>query len=144
MRIFAIGWRNAAIVSASVAAVIGLIAGLVSARYDRAATAEMKQAGKALFVRQWTAHDPQSHGDGLGPVFNANSCVACHSQGGVGGGGPRDRDDAVAQRDTGNESVFHRFEGRLDGGPAGAGGGPRRQPLTQSLKAHGGYPFWKE
>ncbi|MFM8273446.1 MAG: di-heme oxidoredictase family protein, partial [Gemmata sp.] len=27
------------------------------------------------------------HGDGLGPVFNAKSCAACHFQGGVGGGG---------------------------------------------------------
>jgi CxxC motif-containing protein (DUF1111 family) len=33
------------------------------------------------------AHDPQAKGDGLGPVFNANSCLACHFQGGVGGGG---------------------------------------------------------
>jgi CxxC motif-containing protein (DUF1111 family) len=28
-----------------------------------------------------------AHGDGLGPVFNARSCAACHFQGGVGGGG---------------------------------------------------------
>jgi CxxC motif-containing protein (DUF1111 family) len=27
-------------------------------------------------------------GDGLGPVFNARSCAACHTQGGVGGAGP--------------------------------------------------------
>ena len=27
-------------------------------------------------------------GDGLGPAFNASSCVECHNQGGVGGGGP--------------------------------------------------------
>ena len=66
---------------------MGLVAGVVSARFEGAATAEMKEAGRELFVRQWVAHDPQAHGDGLGPVFNANSCVACHSQGGVGGGG---------------------------------------------------------
>jgi len=30
-----------------------------------------------------------AHGDGVGPVFNARSCVACHNQGGVGGGGGR-------------------------------------------------------
>ncbi len=80
-------WRTVAMFSASAAATVGLIAGLVSARFDRPATAEMKQAGRELFVRQWTSHDPQAHGDGLGPVFNANSCVACHFQGGVGGGG---------------------------------------------------------
>jgi CxxC motif-containing protein (DUF1111 family) len=32
-----------------------------------------------------------SHGDGLGPVYNATSCVACHNQGGTGGGGPSRR-----------------------------------------------------
>jgi len=40
-----------------------------------------------LFVREWRPRDPLAHGDGLGPVFNARSCVACHFQGGVGGGG---------------------------------------------------------
>src|SRR5262249_20968742 len=47
----------------------------------------MQQAGEELFVHQWVANDEKAHGDGLGPVFNANSCVACHFQGGVGGGG---------------------------------------------------------
>ena len=31
--------------------------------------------------------DALAGGDGLGPVFNERSCVACHFQGGVGGGG---------------------------------------------------------
>ena len=31
---------------------------------------------------------PLTKGDGLGPVFNARSCVECHNQGGPGGGGP--------------------------------------------------------
>jgi len=45
-------------------------------------------AGKALFVHCWTANDPLSpNGDGLGPVFNATSCAACHFQKGVGGAG---------------------------------------------------------
>ncbi len=45
--------------------------------------------GRELFVHEWTVNDPLSPaGDGLGPVFNANSCVACHFQGGVGGAGP--------------------------------------------------------
>jgi CxxC motif-containing protein (DUF1111 family) len=87
MKIFSLSWRNAAIVCATAAAVIGLVAGLVSARFDRSVTAEMKEVGHELFVRQWVAHDPQAHGDGLGPVFNATSCVACHFQGAVGGGG---------------------------------------------------------
>jgi CxxC motif-containing protein (DUF1111 family) len=48
----------------------------------------MVQAGHELFHHEWTPGDPLSpNGDGLGPVFNANSCVACHNQGGSGGGG---------------------------------------------------------
>ena len=88
MRTFlAIGWRNATLLSIAVAALVGLTSAYVRARFDQAVTVEMKQAGRELFVRQWVANDPQAHGDGLGPVFNANSCVACHFQGGVGGGG---------------------------------------------------------
>ena len=49
----------------------------------------MSRAGSELFLHEWTADDPLSgEGDGLGPVFNAASCVACHNQGGPGGGGP--------------------------------------------------------
>lgn len=48
----------------------------------------MVQAGQTLFLHSWKAQDPFSAGgDGLGPVFNADSCVACHRQGGVGGAG---------------------------------------------------------
>src|SRR5688572_9509810 len=46
--------------------------------------------GRELFVREWIPNDSRSRtGDGLGPMFNDSSCVACHNQGGVGGGGPR-------------------------------------------------------
>jgi CxxC motif-containing protein (DUF1111 family) len=46
------------------------------------------KSGETLFMHQWTPRDPLANGgDGLGPVFNATSCVACHNQGGVGGGG---------------------------------------------------------
>ena len=51
------------------------------------ASASAKAEGRALFEHEWGPRDPLAHGDGLGPVFNARSCVACHSQGGVGGGG---------------------------------------------------------
>lgn len=50
-------------------------------------TPEKIAAGKALFEHDWSVDDPLcGEGDGLGPVFNATSCVACHFQGGVGGG----------------------------------------------------------
>ena len=51
------------------------------------APTELRQAGLELFQHDWEPNDPQAHGDGLGPVFNARSCVECHFQGGVGGGG---------------------------------------------------------
>jgi mono/diheme cytochrome c family protein len=51
------------------------------------ARADVKQAGLVLFEHSWKPHDPMAGGDGLGPVYNARSCVACHFQGGVGGGG---------------------------------------------------------
>jgi len=45
--------------------------------------------GRELFHREWVPKDSRSHGgDGLGPLYNDTSCVACHSQGGPGGGGP--------------------------------------------------------
>jgi mono/diheme cytochrome c family protein len=51
------------------------------------ADAATKAAGLELFEHSWQPHDSLAGGDGLGPVFNASSCVACHFQGGVGGGG---------------------------------------------------------
>jgi CxxC motif-containing protein (DUF1111 family) len=52
-------------------------------------------AGEALFRHEWTPHDPLTKGDGLGPVFNARSCLECHNQGGAGGGGPIDKNVTV-------------------------------------------------
>ncbi len=45
------------------------------------------QCGQTLFVHDWHPNDELAGGDGLGPVFNGRSCVACHFQGGVGGAG---------------------------------------------------------
>ena len=45
--------------------------------------------GYEIFNREWLPNDPRSHGgDGLGPVYNDTSCVACHNSGGSGGAGP--------------------------------------------------------
>ncbi len=41
-----------------------------------------------MFTHNWVVGDEWSvAGDGLGPHFNATSCIACHGQGGVGGSG---------------------------------------------------------
>ena len=58
------------------------------------ASVQIKEAGLTLFEHEWKPGDPLAKGDGLGPVFNERSCVACHFQGGVGGGG-----DTNAERD---------------------------------------------
>ena len=45
--------------------------------------------GRELFLHKWVANDPLSpEGDGLGPMHNADSCVARHHLGGTGGAGP--------------------------------------------------------
>jgi CxxC motif-containing protein (DUF1111 family) len=48
----------------------------------------MARAGEVLFKHDWKPNDSLSPGgDGLGPVYNDQSCVACHNQGGPGGAG---------------------------------------------------------
>jgi CxxC motif-containing protein (DUF1111 family) len=48
--------------------------------------------GEALFAKEWLPDDPRSQGgDGLGPVYNDTSCVACHSLGAPGGAGPENK-----------------------------------------------------
>jgi CxxC motif-containing protein (DUF1111 family) len=79
--------------------------------YDATAS----QAGRELFVHEWTPGDPlAAAGDGLGPVFNAKSCAECHKQGGLGGGGPLENnvttftqiDNPIADaRDLANRSI---------------------------------------
>ena len=56
--------------------------------------------GRDLFLRHWLTNDPRGRGgDGLGPLYNATSCVDCHRQGGHGGAGPADRNvDVVTLR----------------------------------------------
>jgi CxxC motif-containing protein (DUF1111 family) len=53
-----------------------------------ASVAEMVRAGAVLFNHEWKPNDPLcAGGDGLGPVFNATSCAACHHDPGPGGSG---------------------------------------------------------
>jgi CxxC motif-containing protein (DUF1111 family) len=71
------------------------------------------QAGRDLFLHEWTPGDPlAASGDGLGPVFNANSCVACHRQAQPGGGGPVENNVTVFTRvekssHEANQGVVH-------------------------------------
>jgi CxxC motif-containing protein (DUF1111 family) len=55
---------------------------------DKKASRDTIAQGRALFEREWQPGDSRTHGgDGLGPVYNDSSCVACHNQGGTGGAG---------------------------------------------------------
>ena len=72
---------------------VGMIVGIVriAVAADTPKTGQVER-GRALFEREWLPDDPRSPGgDGLGPVFNDSSCVACHNLGGVGGGGPNNK-----------------------------------------------------
>jgi mono/diheme cytochrome c family protein len=54
-------------------------------------SSDQVKLGLELFTREWKPNDPRCHGgDGLGPVYNETSCVACHGQGGPGGAGTAD------------------------------------------------------
>jgi CxxC motif-containing protein (DUF1111 family) len=53
----------------------------------RAGSPQQLAEGQKIFMQTFTASPSGSGGHGLGPVFNESSCVACHNQGGVGGGG---------------------------------------------------------
>src|SRR5262249_25267017 len=74
-----------------------------------------KELGKVLFEHEWQANDPLSGGDGLGPVFNARACSDCHSQGGVGGSGPIERNvltfevRPTSSEPNGESGVVHSF-----------------------------------
>jgi CxxC motif-containing protein (DUF1111 family) len=74
----------------------GLWAGLVLALVGAGASPAPVEGGDAvngrrLFLHEWKANDRLSpNGDGLGPAFNARSCVACHGQVESGGAGPKD------------------------------------------------------
>jgi CxxC motif-containing protein (DUF1111 family) len=77
---------------------VGLAQGVRGTEKGDGATPDPRQieAGRELFARIWAPKDPRSRGgDGLGPVFNAQSCLACHDQGGPGGAGSAARNIEV-------------------------------------------------
>jgi hypothetical protein len=58
---------------------------------------DVRSLGRELFARKWLPNDPRCHGgDGLGPVYNTDSCLDCHNLGGPGGAGPAGQNVEVA------------------------------------------------
>jgi CxxC motif-containing protein (DUF1111 family) len=64
--------------------------------------------GRDLFEREWLPNDSRTHGgDGLGPVYNDSSCIACHNLGGAGGGGPASKNvDIISASPNGQMQQF--------------------------------------
>lgn len=84
-------FRNGAIWVPAMIATLGIcLGGIAVAKFAFSGpNAETIAAGKVLFEHEFEPNDPLcGNGDGLGPVFNEKSCVACHFQGGTGGSGP--------------------------------------------------------
>ncbi len=84
--------------------------GLGLAHAAEAPAADPIRQGSELFHREWVKGDGRSHGgDGLGPVFNDSSCVACHNAGASGGAGPASKNvdiiSAVSTRVSGVTTV---------------------------------------
>ena len=65
---------------------------LLTARSDAKGPLDaVVEQGRQLFEFEFhTGQGAEPGSDGLGPMFNHDSCAACHKQGGVGGGGPVD------------------------------------------------------
>ncbi len=72
---------------------VGPAAGVAAAAARPAPPKDPERArGELLFAKEWGADDPGSHGgDGLGPLYNDTSCVACHGLGAPGGAGPESK-----------------------------------------------------
>jgi CxxC motif-containing protein (DUF1111 family) len=94
-----------------------VLAGLRIAQWPaprpQAIEAARAEAGQTLFRHVWVPQDPLAQGgDGLGPVFNAQSCMACHQQGGMGGSGGLEHNVTLfslgsASGSTPREGVVH-------------------------------------
>jgi CxxC motif-containing protein (DUF1111 family) len=83
-----VGWRITGVLTTLAALALGADRG----REPRRLISRDVFEGKALFEKTWQPGAPSpSGGDGLGPLYNETSCVACHHQGGTGGGGENSR-----------------------------------------------------
>src|SRR5947209_7560153 len=84
---------------------------LTAAELGAANDEEVLELGKELFTREWVAGDRRSHaGAGLGPVYNAQSCAACHRLGGIGGAGTNETNVSLVP-----VFVSEKFSGNLSG-----------------------------
>ena len=88
------GIRGRAWLSAGCLLVVVCSVAVAGGRGTRSKTTFSREfyEGRELFVKVWEPGKPSpAGGDGLGPLYNETSCVACHHLGGVGGAGGNDR-----------------------------------------------------
>ena len=101
---------------------LAMAATAVPARAEDSAWREARR-GRELFLRDWRVDDSRCHGgDGLGPVYNATSCVACHGLGGPGGAGPKETNVNLLSLAKFNQVTFWPMNG------------PDDQPRAQSAQ----------
>jgi CxxC motif-containing protein (DUF1111 family) len=88
---------------------------LADARPERSPLGEAARArlaqlaeGEALFVRSWEPWDTRAGGDGLGPMYNDTSCLACHARGGAGGAGDLAHNVQLERVTFGEFRLLHR------------------------------------
>ena len=84
-----VGPRSAVLAGAVLWGVAVLGVGGLQAGDTGKSAPDRRAQGRELFEREWLPGDSRAHGgDGLGPVYNDSSCIACHNLGGNGGAGP--------------------------------------------------------
>jgi CxxC motif-containing protein (DUF1111 family) len=91
--------------------------------------------GYEIFNREWMPNDPRGHGgDGLGPVYNDSSCVACHNSGGSGGAGPASKniDILSAARNLGVAMTVENTSGQGQKEPGASGNGAAVAPASSA------------
>jgi CxxC motif-containing protein (DUF1111 family) len=95
-------WRARALARVRISATTGICAAVVFASAISSYAGDDAK-GRRLFCREWLpggSRPVDAPGDGLGPVYNESSCVACHYQGGPGGSGPRNANVQMLTADT--------------------------------------------
>ena len=110
--------------------------------------------GYRLFVRDWRSDDPRCHGgDGLGPLYNETSCLACHGQASPGGSGPASANVELITAVMGGEVSFggrrHVFNAGSDFFPENRAFLVRANPgfrdaLSTTLHRSGTWPGYDE
>jgi RNA polymerase sigma factor (sigma-70 family) len=114
---------------------------------------QTRRLGRELFERVWAREDRRAHGgDGLGPVFNAQSCVGCHNLGGPGGAGAIDRNIEIVTANGGDLAAYKgfsyfmsmdfeagRFEYRIGDGSQASPNRERRADPRLATGVHAGF-----